>query len=121
MSRYEIWTRTIRTTALAFAAVLSASWLATAQELRPTTSEFTGTLVGEVSVSELAPSEANRQAWEEQPYGAVKLVDVPAGASPASGDCPVGAVVISGDGAGDQTVGSPEVNALSMAGCESGL
>ena len=68
MSRYEIWTRTIRTTALAFAAVLSASWLATAQELRPTTSAFTATLVGEVSVSELAASEANRQALEEQQY-----------------------------------------------------
>ena len=55
------------------------------------------------------------------PYGAVKLVDVLAGASPAGADCPVGTVVISGGGAGDQTVGSPEVNALSMAGCESGL
>ena len=42
----------------------------------------------------------------------MKLVDVPAGASPASGDCPVGAVVISGDGAGDQTVESPDVNVL---------
>src|SRR5208282_1668123 len=52
---------------------------------------------------------------------AVKLVDVLAGASPASADCPVGTVVISGGGAGDQTVGSPEVNALSMAGCESSL
>jgi hypothetical protein len=42
----------------------------------------------------------------------VKLVDVLAGESPASANYPVGAVVISGDGAGDQTVGSPEVNAL---------
>ena len=57
----------------------------------------------------------------QEPYGAVKLVDVLAGESPARADCPVGTVVISGDGAGDQTVGSPEVNALSMAGCESGL
>ena len=51
----------------------------------------------------------------------MKLVDVLAGASPAGADCPVGTVVISGGGAGDQTVGSPEVNALSTAGCESGL
>ena len=41
--------------------------------------------------------------------GAVKLVDDLAGESPASANCPVGTVVISGDGAGDQTVGSPEV------------
>jgi len=53
--------------------------------------------------------------------GAVKLVGVLAGESPASADYPVGTVVISGGGAGDQTVGSPEVKALSMAGCESGL
>src|SRR5262249_15752285 len=43
---------------------------------------------------------------------AVKLVDDLAGESSASANCPVGTVVISGDGAGDQTVGSPEVNAL---------
>jgi hypothetical protein len=43
---------------------------------------------------------------------AVKLVDVLAGVSPAGANCPVGTVVISGDGAGDQTVGSPEVKAL---------
>ena len=42
----------------------------------------------------------------------MKLVDVLAGESPASADYPVGTVVISGDGAGDQTVGSPEVKAL---------
>ena len=35
-----------------------------------------------------------------------------AGASPASASFPVGTVVISGDGAGDQAVGSPEVNVL---------
>jgi hypothetical protein len=33
---------------------------------------------------------------------AVKLVDDLAGESPASANCPVGTVVISGDGAGDQ-------------------
>ena len=42
----------------------------------------------------------------------MKLVDVLAGESPASASCPVGTVVMSGDGAGDQTVGSPEVNVL---------
>jgi hypothetical protein len=42
----------------------------------------------------------------------VKLIDGLAGESPASADCPVGTVVISGDGAGNQTVGSPDVNVL---------
>jgi Kef-type K+ transport system membrane component KefB len=44
--------------------------------------------------------------------GAVKLIDALAGESPASAGYPVGTVVISGDGAGDQTVGSPNVNVL---------
>src|ERR1700680_3493502 len=44
--------------------------------------------------------------------GAVKLIDGLAGESPASASCPVGTVVISGDGAGDQTVGSPDVKVL---------
>jgi type IV secretory pathway TrbL component len=35
-----------------------------------------------------------------------------AGESPASAGYPVGTVVISGDGTGDQTVGSPDVNVL---------
>jgi hypothetical protein len=43
---------------------------------------------------------------------AVKLIDGLAGESPASAGCPVGTVVISGDGAGDPTVGSPDVNVL---------
>jgi hypothetical protein len=43
---------------------------------------------------------------------AVKLVDVLAGERPASADCAVGTVVISGDGAGDQAAGSPDVNVL---------
>jgi hypothetical protein len=42
----------------------------------------------------------------------VKLVDDLAGESPVSADCPVGTVVISGGGKGDQAVGSPDVNAL---------
>jgi len=40
---------------------------------------------------------------------AVKLVDDLAGASPVSADYPVGTVVISGDGTGDQAVGSPRM------------
>ena len=43
---------------------------------------------------------------------AVKLIDGLAGESPASASCPGGTVVISGDGAGDQTVGSPDVKVL---------
>ncbi len=42
----------------------------------------------------------------------MKLIDGLAGESPASVGYPVGTVVISGDGAGDQTVGSPDVNVL---------
>ena len=41
-----------------------------------------------------------------------RLVDDLAGESPVSADYPVGAVVISGDGTGDQAVGSQDVNAL---------
>src|SRR5262249_61766032 len=44
--------------------------------------------------------------------GEVRLVGFVGGRSPAGASCPVGTVVISGDGAGDQTVGSPEVKAL---------
>jgi len=43
---------------------------------------------------------------------AVKLIDGLAGESPASASYPVGTVAISGDGAGDQTVGSPDGNVL---------
>jgi len=43
---------------------------------------------------------------------AVKLVDDLASESLASAGCSVGTVVISGDGRGDQAVGSPDVNAL---------
>ena len=42
----------------------------------------------------------------------MKLIDDLAGESPASAGYPVGTVVISGDGAGDQAVGSPDVNVL---------
>jgi hypothetical protein len=42
----------------------------------------------------------------------LRLVDDLAGESPASASFPVGTVVISGDGAGDQTVESSEVNVL---------
>jgi hypothetical protein len=40
------------------------------------------------------------------------LTAVLAGASPAGGTYPVTTVVISGDGAGDQAVGSPDVKVL---------
>ena len=43
---------------------------------------------------------------------AVKLIDGLAGVRPAGASCPVGTVVISGGGAGDQAIGSPEVNVL---------
>ena len=42
----------------------------------------------------------------------MKLIDDLAGVSPASANFPVGTVVISGDGAGDQTVESLEVKVL---------
>jgi hypothetical protein len=42
----------------------------------------------------------------------VKLVDDLTGESPVSAYYPVGTVDISGDGTGDQAVGSPDVNAL---------
>ena len=40
------------------------------------------------------------------------LVGTLAGERPLSGTCPVATVVISGGGAGDQSVGSPEVKVL---------
>ena len=42
----------------------------------------------------------------------MKLVDDLRGENPASADYPFGTVVISGDGVGDQTVGSSDVNVL---------
>ena len=53
-----------------------------------------------------------REAMFVRRDSAVKLVDDLAGESPVSADYPVGAVVISGDGTGDQAVGSLDVNAL---------
>src|SRR5215472_751875 len=53
-----------------------------------------------------------QRTGRDWPYSAVKLVDDLAGASPASASFPVGTVVISDDGAGDQAVGSSEVNVL---------
>ena len=40
------------------------------------------------------------------------LVGILSGESPVSGTCPVATVVISGGGAGDQSVGSPDVKVL---------
>jgi len=50
----------------------------------------------------------------EQTWGpvAAMLVGVLAGERPVGGTCPVATVVISGGGAGDQSVGSPEVKVL---------
>jgi hypothetical protein len=52
------------------------------------------------------------RAGRDWPDSAVKLVDGLVGVSPAGASFPVGTVVIPGDGAGDQTVGSPDVNVL---------
>jgi hypothetical protein len=62
-------------------------------------------------------SKSLRCKWRKQGItvrrdSAVKLIDGLAGESPASAGYPVGTVVISGDGAGDQTVGSPDVDVL---------
>ena len=56
-------------------------------------------------------------SWQKQAIAvrrdsAVKLVDDLTGESPVSAYYPVGTVDISGDGTGDQAVGSPDVNAL---------
>src|SRR4029434_6409214 len=53
-----------------------------------------------------------RHSLRMEPISAVKLVDDLAGESPASASFPVGTVVISGDGASDQTAGRREVNVL---------
>ena len=58
------------------------------------------------------PDELRPRGHQDWPDSAVRLVDDLAGESPASASFPVGAVVISGDGMGDQTIGSPEVNVL---------
>src|SRR5215470_8691541 len=62
--------------------------------------------------ADVRPASPVAPGREARRDSAVKLVDVLAGVSPAGANCPVGTVVISGDGAGDQTVGSPEVKAL---------
>ena len=85
--------------------------------------------VGERHVVTVGQLPDGKYHWEERPgpapaieddgdartiirISAVKLIDDLAGESPASADYPVGTVVIFGDGAGDQAVGSPDVNAL---------
>jgi hypothetical protein len=60
----------------------------------------------------MGQSETEASRFKDVPDRAVKLVDGLAGESPASASFPVGTVVISGDGAGDQSIGSPEVNVL---------
>ena len=62
--------RSLRFTTLAsVTAAVAVLWTpapAVSAELAPTASEFTATLEGEVSVEELAASEANRQALQSQ-------------------------------------------------------
>ena len=65
----------------------------------------------EKQVQKFASRERTVRMGSDWPVSAVKLDDL-AGESPASANYPVGTVVISGDGAGDQAVGSPEVNVL---------
>jgi chromosome segregation ATPase len=51
----------------------------------------------------------NRKEKKPSIGSAAMLVDVLVGGSPTGGTCPVATVVISGNGASDQSVGSPEV------------
>jgi hypothetical protein len=68
------------------------------------------------------PWHARKLLAREPGDRAATLAAIPAGESPASGDCPVDTVVISGGGEGDRTVESPEVKASvreasNSAGC----
>ena len=61
------------------------------------------------------PKHQSQRGWTlvgVRRVSAVKLVDDLAGERPLSADGPVGTVDISGDGTGDQAVGSPDVSAL---------
>lgn len=83
MSNDKISRCTVRTTVIIFAVAFSASGLAIAQELRTTNTEFTADFFAEVSVPELAASEANRQALEVQGY--VPAIEQPAHRLPNGG------------------------------------
>jgi hypothetical protein len=70
----------------------------------------------------LRPWHARKLFAREPGERAATLAAIPAGESPASGDCPVDTVVISGGGEGDRTDESPEVKASdreasNSAGC----
>ena len=69
-----------------------------------------GTARGQGHAKQLEkPSSSRREiGGAGKPYSAVKLVDDLAGESPVSASYPVGTVVISGGGAGDQTVEMPK-------------
>jgi hypothetical protein len=56
-----------------------------------------------------AKPDVNRKEKKSSTGSAAMLVDVPAGESPVGGTCPVATVDISGSGASDQSVGSPDV------------
>jgi len=58
---------------------------------------------------QLGRSTEERPRLQTGPGIAAMLVGILAGESPSSGTCPVATVVISGGGAGNQSVGSPEV------------
>src|SRR5215469_11023683 len=73
-----------------------------------------GYLSGEM-LTKKGPKHQSQRGWtlvRVRRVSAMKLVDDLAGESPASADCPVGTVDASGDGAGDQPVGSPDVSTL---------
>src|SRR5208337_3494779 len=51
----------------------------------------------------------NEEFWGRGRGSAAMLAAILVGVSPARGTCPVATVAISGDGEGDQCIGSPEV------------
>ena len=73
--------------------------------------------ISEISYEPIVPVKVeNRRAPARGGHGihwrevAAMLVAVPAGASPAGGECPDATVVIPGNMKGDRHVGSPDVN-----------
>src|SRR5664280_2290055 len=73
--------------------------------------QISGLLAGDVKESRNGNPTRDLQmaADRTRPHSAAMLADSLAGENPARGTCPVATVVISGDGAGDQSVGSLEV------------
>jgi hypothetical protein len=73
--------------------------------------QLSGRLAGDVKESrnDSPTRDLQMAADRTRPHSAAMLADSLAGENPARGTCPVATVVISGDGAGDQSVGSLEV------------